>query len=83
MGVRAEVTEREMLAGWAADGDETLVASCQQALCDGAPGGALLANLAIEFPGRTSVVLGVWRDRIEGRAKPRERSARRRAVATR
>jgi hypothetical protein len=70
LGVRAGCTERETLARWAALGDEALVAGCHRALGDASPGGSLLAQLATEVPGRTSVVLGAWRERIEGRTTP-------------
>ena len=74
LGVRDDVTERELLAKWAAGGDEPLVSQCHKAFGDTSPGGPLLADLHERFPGRTSVVLGSWRDRFEGRVKPRDRS---------
>jgi hypothetical protein len=73
LGVRNDVTERELLATWASGGDEPLVAHCRRALGDTTPGGPLLTRLHESFPGRTSVVLGSWRDRFEGRVAPRDR----------
>ncbi|WP_152603701.1 hypothetical protein [Amycolatopsis rifamycinica] len=74
LGVRAEISERGLLARWAVSGEETLVSECRRALGDATPGGPLLAHLNAEVPGRTSVVLGSWRERIEGPAKPLRRS---------
>lgn len=69
LGLRRFSTEADLLASWAAGGESTLVRAAGDELRNPVPGGFLLAQATQAAPGRTSVVMDLWRANIAGERK--------------